>query len=131
MHIRSIYEEHYLGETYRTGVAYLRARNEGDDRAPRRVGEHSIARQRELIAKAARANGVIIIAEYIEYGDHEGYRPAFTSAVTFMSETGVPDLFVAREEYLARRQSDFGLFMETLKNSQITLTPAINRWKQY
>ena len=131
MHIRSIYEEHYLGETYRTGVAYLRARNEGDDRAPRRVGDYSLARQREFIAKAARAQGVIIIAEYIEYGDQEGYRPAFTSAVTFMSETGVPDLFVAREAYLARRQSDFRLFMETLKNSRIELVTAIDRWKQY
>ncbi|WP_156495898.1 hypothetical protein [Microbacterium sp. T32] len=48
-----------------------------------------------------------------------------------MSETGVPDLFVAREEYLARRPSDFRLFMETLMNSQITLNPAIDRWKQY
>lgn len=131
MHIRSIYKEHYLGETYRTGVAYLRVRNEGDDRAPRRVGDYSIYRQREFIAKAARANGVIIVAEYIECGDHEGYRPAFTSAVTFMSETGVPDLFVAREEYLARRQIDFGLFMETLKNSQIELVTAIDRWRQY
>lgn len=130
MHIRSIYKEHYLGETYRTGVAYPRARNEEDDRAPRRVGDYSLARQREFIAEAARARGVIIVAEYIEYGDHEGYRPAFTSAVTFMSETGVPDLFVAREEYLARRQSDFGLFIDTLKNSQITLNPAIDRWRQ-
>lgn len=131
MHIRSIYKEHYLGETYRTGVAYLRVRNKGDDRAPRRVGDYPLARQRELIAKAARAQGVIIVAEYIEYADYPGYRPAFTSAVTFMSETGVPDLFVAREEYLARRQSDFGLFMTLLKNSQIELVTAIDRWKQY
>jgi len=131
MHITSIYKEHYLGETYRTGVAYLRARNEGDDRAPRHVGDHSIARQREFIAKAARADGVIIVAEYIEYGDSRGYRPAFTSAMDFMSETGVPDLFVAREEYLARRQSDFGLFMRTLENSRIELVTAIDRWKQY
>mgnify|MGYP000724010795 CR=1 FL=1 len=130
MHITSIYKEHYLGETYRTGVAYLRAHNEGDDRAPRRVGDYSIARQREFIAKAARARGVIIIAEYIEYGDSPGYRPAFTSAVTFMSETGVRGPFVAREEYLARRQSDFGLFIETLKDSEITLNPAIDRWRQ-
>lgn len=131
MHIRSIYEEHYLGETYRTGVAYLRARNEDDDRAPRLVGDYSLARQREFIAKAARAQGVIIIAEYVEYGDQEGYRPAFTSAVAFMSETHVPDLFVAREEYLSRRQSDFGLFMELLKDSQITLNPAIDRSRQH
>ncbi|KTS55308.1 hypothetical protein NS206_17385 [Microbacterium testaceum] len=62
MHITSIYKEHYLGETYRTGVAYLRARNEEDDRAPRRVGDYSITRQRELIAKAARAEGVIILS---------------------------------------------------------------------
>ena len=130
MHIRSIYEEHYLGETYRTGVAYLRARNERDDRAPRRVGDYSLARQRKFIAKAARARGVIIIAEYIEYADHPGYRPAFTSAVTFMSETHVPDLFVAREEYLARRQSDFELFMTLLKDSQIELVTAIDRWRQ-
>ncbi|KZE43283.1 hypothetical protein [Microbacterium sp. T32] len=75
MHITSIYKEHYLGETYRTGVTYLRARNEEDDRAPRHVGDHSIARQRELIAKAARATGVIIAAEYIEYGDHRGTGP--------------------------------------------------------
>lgn len=131
MHIRSIYKEHYLGETYRTGVAYLRARNEEDDRAPRRVGNYSLARQREFIAKAARAQGVIIIAEYIETGDHAGYRPAFTSAVTFMSETHVPDLFVAHEKYLARRRSDLGLFMETLKNSRIELVTAIDRWKQH
>jgi DNA invertase Pin-like site-specific DNA recombinase len=131
MHIRSIYEEHYLGETYRTGVAYLRARKEGDDRAPRMVGDYSLARQRELIAKAARAQGVIISAEYIEYADYPGDRPAFTSMVTFMSETGVPDLFVAREEYLARRQSDFGLFMTLLRDSQITLNPATDRWRQH
>ena len=131
MHIRSIYEEHYLGETYRTGVAYLRARQEGDDRAPRRVGDYSLARQREFIAKAARVRGVIIVAEYIEYGDHEGYRPAFTSAVTFMSETHVPDLFVAREESLARRQSDFWLLMTQLIDSQITLNRAIDRWRQH
>lgn len=131
MHIKSIYEEHYLGETYRTGVAYLRARKEGDDRVPRRVGTYSIARQREFIAKAARADGVIIIAEYIEYGDYEGYRPAFTSAVSFMSETGVPDLFVAREEYLARRRSDFRLFMTLLIDSQITLITATDRRKQH
>ncbi|SIS10530.1 recombinase family protein [Microbacterium sp. RURRCA19A] len=131
MHITSIYKEHYLGETYRTGVAYLRARREGDGRAPRRVGTYSLARQREFIAKAARAKGVIIIAEYIEYGDREGYRPAFTSAVTFMSETGVPDLFVAREEYLARRPSDFRLFMRLLIDSQITLNPATDRKRQH
>ena len=131
MHITSIYKEHYLGETYRTGVAYLRARREGDDRAPRRVGDYSLARQREFIAKAVRARGVVIIAEHIEYADYEGYRPAFTSAVTFMSETGVPDLFVAREEYLARRPSDFRLFMTLLIDSQITLNPAIDRRKRH
>lgn len=74
---------------------------------------------------------MIIVAEYIEYADYEGYRPAFTSAVTFMSETGVPDLFVAREEYLARRAGDFRLFMTLLKDSQITLIPAIDRRRQH
>ena len=131
MNITSVYEEHYLGETYRTGVAYLRARAEGDDRAPRRVGRYSITRQREIIAKAARAARVIIVAEYIEYGDTPGYRPAFTSMLTFMSETQVPDLFVAREEYLTRRRGERSLLLENLSISNITLTPAIDRWKQH
>lgn len=131
MHITSIYKEHYLGETYRAGVAYLRARKEGDDRAPRRVGDYSIARQQEFIAKAARAEGVIIVAEYIEYGDEPGYRPAFTSAVAFISETHVRDLYAARDEYLTWRRKDFHLFMHHLSENMITFAPAIDRWRQH
>lgn len=130
MHIRSIYEEHYLGETYRAGVAYLRARSEEDDRAPRKVGSYSIARQRDIIAKAARAQRVIIVAEYIEYADRPGYRPAFTSAVTFMSETQARDLFVARDDYLTWRSEDYSLFVSYLTSSDITLVPAIDRPKR-
>lgn len=131
MHIKSIYEEHYLGETYRTGIAYLRARKEGDDRSPRRVGTYSIARQREFIAKAARAEGVIIVAEYIEYGDTPGLRPAFTQAMSFASETQVSDLFVVRDEYLTWRRDDRSAFLKYIETSQIRFTPAIDRGKQH
>ena len=130
MHIKSIYEEHYLGETYRTGVAYLRARKEGDDRAPRRVGTYSIARQRELIAKAARAQGVIIVAEYIEYGDEPGYQPAFLQAMAFISETQVPDLFVASERYLTWRTHEWVLLTSYLISNNITLKSASDGRKQ-
>lgn len=125
MHIKSIYEEHYLGETYRTGVAYLRARTEKDDRAPRRVGDYSITRQREFIAKAARAERVIIIAEYIEYGDEPGYQPAFLQAMSFISETQVPDLFVASDEYLTWRCRDVAPFMDYLRTSHVQLITAV------
>lgn len=121
MHITSIYKEHYLGETYRTGVAYLRARNEGDDRASRRVGDYSIARQREFIAKAARAERVIIVAEYIEYGDEPGYQPAFILAMSFMRQTQVPDLFVAGDRYLTWRWKEVAEFMDDLRSSNIQL----------
>ena len=51
--------------------------------------------------------------------------------MTFITETGVPDLFVAREEYLTRRRSERGLFLKYLETSYVRLTPAIDRWKRH
>lgn len=130
MHYTSIYKEHYRGETYRAGVAYLRARNGADDRPPKRIGTYPLDLQRQIIAKAARAEKTIIVAEYIEYGDSPGFRPAFTSAVRFASETLIPDLYVAREEYLTWRHEDHALLMRYLIDSEITLVPAYDRHRQ-
>lgn len=81
MQDKSIYKERYLGETYRVRVAYLRARDGTDDRPPARVGSYPLDVQRQIIAKAARAEKTIIVAEYIDYGDGRGFRPGFISAV--------------------------------------------------
>jgi hypothetical protein len=128
MNVTSIYKEHYLGETYRVGVAYLRARTPNDDRSPRSIGTYPLNQQREIIAKAARRQQTIIVAEFIEYGDrHPGYRPAFRAATSFACDTHVPILFVAREEYLTRRRDDFPLLMRSLADADITLAPAYDR----
>lgn len=131
MQDKSIYKEHYLGETYRAGIAYLRARSHKDDRAPRRIGTYSLDTQRQIIAKAARAQKTIIVAEFIEYGDHaRGLRPAFTAAVALASETCVPVLFTARAEYLTWRRDDFTFLARYLATSEIALVPAYDRRKQ-
>lgn len=131
MQDKSIYTEHYLGETYRAGIAYLRARSSKDDRAPRPVGSHTLDMQRTIIAKAARAARTIIVAEFIEYGHRpKGYRPSFTQAVTFACETQVPDLFVARSEYLTHRHEDFSFLMRHLIENNIALVPAHDRRRQ-
>lgn len=128
MHITSIYEDHYLGETYRAGVAYLRARTPNSDRAPRRIGTYPLDQQRQIIAKAARIEQTIIVAEFVEYGDQAtGFRPAFRQCVSFACETHVPYLFVAREEYLTWRPEDFDLLMRHLADTQIILMPAYDR----
>lgn len=130
MQDKSIYKEHYRGETYRAGIAYLRARNGADDRPPKRIGTYPLDLQRQIIAKAARAEKTIIVAEYIEYGDSPGFRPAFTSAVRFACETCVPLLFAARDEYLTWRPEDYSFLMRYLIDSDITLVPAYDRHRQ-
>ncbi len=130
MQDQSIYNEHYLGETYRAGVAYLRARSVADSRAPRRVGSYSLDHQRQIIAKAARTAKTIIVAEYIEFDDHPGFRPMFTQAVVFACETCIPVLFVARETYLTWRQEDFSFLIRYLIESGIALEPAHARRRQ-
>lgn len=131
MHNTSIYKEHYHGETDRAGVAYLRARSTKDDRAPRRIGTYPLDVQRQIIARAARTARTIIVAEFIEYGDRTpGFRPAFTAAVTFTSETQVQDLFVARDEYLTRRREDYPFLMRYLTDNGITLTAAYDRHRR-
>lgn len=131
MQDKSIYKEHYPGETYRAGVAYLRARSPKDDRAPRKIGAYPLDTQRQIIAKAARARQTIIVAEFIEYGDRtKGFRPAFTAAVSFACDTHVPELFAVREEYLTWRHEDFAFLMSYLTESEITLVPAYDRWKR-
>lgn len=130
MQDKSIYKEHYLGETYRAGVAYLRARDGADDRPPGRVGSYPLDVQRQIIAKAARADRTIIVAEYIEYGDRRGFRPGIVSAAGFASETRIADLYVAREEYLTWRPEDFALLMQYLKDSEVALVPAYPRHRQ-
>jgi len=130
MHITSIYEDHYLGATYRAGIAYLRARAPGDDRAPRRTGTYPLDQQRTIIAHAARVQQTIIVAEIIEYGDRaKGFRPAFRQLGAFMCETHAPYLFVARDEYLAWRAEDHALLTRYLADADITLIPAYDRWK--
>lgn len=130
MQDKSIYKEHYLGETYRAGVAYLRVRSADDNRSPRRVGVYPLDVQRQIIAQAARTDKAIIVAEFIEFGDRPGFRPLFTRAVAFAEETRVPVLYAAREEYLTWRRDDFPFLMRYLIDSGIEFTPAQDRHRQ-
>jgi hypothetical protein len=130
MRPESIYEEQYRGETYRAGVAYLRARSPSDPRAPRKVGAFPLDTQRQIIAKAARANGTIIVAEFIEYGDRRGFRAAFTQAVSFACEMHIRELVTVGDPFLSWRGEDFSFLMGYLKDSEIDFVPAYDRWKQ-
>ncbi len=124
MNITSIYEEHFHGETYRTGVAYLRARGPDDDRAPRRVGTESLEEQRRLIAQAAREQQTIIVAEFIEYGDQPFTveRSALDSLIALALETGIRECFVLDSRYLASRRSERSTRLKQLSRINLELT---------
>ena len=103
MEIRSIYTDHYEGTTYRTGVAYLRARSQSDDRAPEGVGVLNLDAQRADIIEFAKGNQMIIVAEFIEHGtDHpHGTRPALDRLLKFAEATHPGSCIVAGLEYMA------------------------------
>ncbi len=126
MTIESIYENHYLGETYRTGVAYLRATSPRDDRAPRKMGQESLEQQRQMIAEAARGEQTIIVAEFIEYGTERGLRPAFKRLTAFAEETHVQNVLVVHENFLDHRGRWFSYLLSYLNECHLNLVLAEN-----
>lgn len=128
MNITSIYEDHYRGETYRFGVAYLRVRSPRDERAPRHLTQYPLDTQRRIIASAAREQHTIIVGEYIEYGDwHHGLRPALNGLLTLAGETHLGTCFVVRESYLATRTADRTFWDTHFALCDIDLVAAIDR----
>lgn len=92
----SIYINHYPGETYRFGVAYLRSESPpGQDEATDDLP--SLAEQRAIIGRLALEAEAIVIAEFI---DHCGpiksaERPGWNELLTFYRETHPQVVFAA------------------------------------
>ncbi|MFB2556749.1 hypothetical protein [Herbiconiux liangxiaofengii] len=109
MTITSIYKEHYQGTTYRTGVAYLRARSRSDPRSPLRVGRDTLDQQRDIIAQAARREQTIIVAEFIDYGILQGLRPGLEALFDFSTTTHVQNCYLVSRRHLTTRtdETDF------------------------
>jgi DNA invertase Pin-like site-specific DNA recombinase len=106
---QSIYSEHYEGTTYRTGVAYLRARSRTDPRPPRKVGRETLDQQREIVAQAARKEQTIIVAEFIDYGTPRGLRPGLEALLDFTTTTHVQNCYLVSRRHLTTRadETDF------------------------
>lgn len=136
MEIKSIYRNHYEGQTYRVGVAYLRARSETDDRSPAKVGVLTVDEQRAQIRAGAQHLRMIIVAEFIEYGTDfvpGGWRPALQRMIRFGKDRGVRECLVAEDAYLAdgRRERrlikfELGLFSMTAQSAGNVIS--VNRW---
>lgn len=62
----SIYNNHYGGETYRFGVAYLRQEQEDYEPAFYAGRYPSLEEQREIIADLAMKAETIVIAEFVD-----------------------------------------------------------------
>lgn len=123
MNIKSIYEEHYLGMTYRTGVAYLRARSRQSDKPPLGLERLTLDEQRHIIAQAARKRETLIVAEFIDYGPRDMAREALQAALAFAETTHIPDLIAVDRDWISKR-SERGYWSTYSTHSGVELVEA-------
>ncbi len=104
----SIYDNHYEGETYRFGVAYLREEASGHDPDEYTEPYPSLEDQRRIIERLAHAAETLVIAEFI---DQCGQIPALDRAglsdlLDFWHDTHPQVMFAATEDVLGLDTSD-------------------------
>ena len=104
----SIYTNHYEGETYRFGVAYLREEEQGYDPDSYPEEYPSLKRQRRIIEQLAQKAQTLVIAEFI---DHCGPLPAeqrdgLSELLDFWHDTHPQMMFAATGEVLAFDTND-------------------------
>lgn len=102
MNIKSIYEDHYRGMTYKVGVAYLRVRSETDTRAPAWAGRESLSKQRRMIARAAKRDKTIIVAEFINDDQYAHLHALSGELGMFCQMAGVPTCYVVNRSYFGK-----------------------------
>lgn len=103
----SIYDNHYAGDTYRFGVAYLR--QETDDQLDSYAEPYpDLEQQRRVIEGLADTAQTLIIAEFIDQcgAIPAEDRPALGALLDFWHDTHPAVVFAASEAVLALDTSD-------------------------
>lgn len=117
-----IYEPHHEGDTYRFGVAYLRAETGAlNDAADEYESSYpDLEEQRHVIQGLARAAETLIIAEFIDdCGPIEAeQRPALSDLLDFWHERHPSVMFAASERVLAFDTHDSFWFRAALSADQ-------------
>jgi len=115
-----LYEPHFEGDTYRFGVAYLRAEavelNEDEHEDP----YPDLDEQRHIITSLARAAETLIVAEFVDdCGPIEAEsRPALSELLDFWHDTHPAVMFAASERVLAFDTHDSFFFRAALNAVQ-------------
>lgn len=115
-----LYEPHHEGDTYRFGVAYLRA-EAADPSCDEYEGPYpDLDEQRRIITGLARAAETLIIAEFVDdCGPIEAEsRPALSELLDFWHDTHPSVMFAASERVLAFDTHDSFFFRAALNADQ-------------
>lgn len=121
MFIKSIYEDHYRGMTYKVGVAYLRTRTETDTRAPAWAGRESLKKQRRMIALAAKRDKTIIVAEFVDTAEFAHVNPLVGELGAFCLMAGVPTCYVVNRSYFGEDPENWEWAFELSRTKRIDI----------